>query len=210
MNRYSASFKDGSKFTLYGSGYFNDKPVFYRHHYSNLVAFSVEVAEKGFPICITDNESNEILSFDNIEAFNLWFENNQAKDIDFGFTDLNNLLEVEKECNNRLDKLVSFLLQEVKELKSEREFNPWRIDGGYKFLDMVCKVTLVSIKNFESRTNITSNKLQVFKQIYSFPKDLIEYSKAFGEIQSEKLIEMCKSNLDLILDLKMNLESNKI
>jgi hypothetical protein len=209
MNRYSALFKDGSKFSLYGSDYFSDKAVFYRQHYSNLIAFSVEVAEKGFPIYITDNETEELLSFDKMESFCMWFENNQAKDIDFGFGELNYVLEIENECYKRTDRLVSFILQEIKELKSEREFNPWRIDGGYKILDMTCKVAIVSIKKFESRTNLASDKLTIFKKLFAVPKDLIEYSKTFDKIQPEKLIQMCKFDLELILEFKKNLESTK-
>lgn len=209
MNRYSALFKDGSKYTLFGSEYFNDKAVFYRYHYSNLIAFSVEVAEKGYPICITDNESKESLKFDKMETFKIWFENNQAKGIDFGFSDLEDITEIENECYKRVDKLISFILQEIKELQSEQNFNLWRIDGGYKVLKMICNVSIVSINSFESKKISSSDKLTIFKRIFDVPKELVDYSQTFDNIQPEKLIRMCKSNLGLVLDLKKSLEPIK-
>lgn len=209
MNRYSVLFKDDSKYTLYGSDYFNDKAVFYRHHYSNIIAFSIEVAEKGYPICITDNESNELLNFDKMESFKLWFEKNQAKGIDFGFSELDDLNKIENECFKRVDKLISFILQEIKELQSEQKFNTWRIDGGYKVLKMICNVSIVSINSFESRTISSSDKLTIFKRIFDIPKELIDYSQTADKILPEKLIRMCKSDLSSILKLKKSLEPIK-
>ncbi|GGD72639.1 hypothetical protein GCM10011514_40930 [Emticicia aquatilis] len=209
MNRYSVQFKDGREYTLYGSDYFNDKAVFYRHHYSNLIAFSVVVAENGYPISIKDNESKELLNFDKMESFKLWFEKNQAKGIDFGFSELDDLKKIENECYIRVNKIISFILQEIKELQSEQKFDTWRIDGGYKVLKMICNVSIVSINSFESRTNLSSNKLTIFKRIFDTPKELVDYSQTADKIKPEKLIRMCKSDLNSILNLKKSLEPIK-
>ena len=212
MIRYKAEFKDGAEFSLFGEDYFNDKPTFNRHHQTNVVAFCVIVAEKGFPIKIKDVYLEESQSFQNIESFNLWFQRHQSIDFDFGFSDLENLNDIENECKKRIDNIINFLTIELKELLSIKEFNPWRLDGGYKSLERTCRVSIASLESCNTRLNFSSYKLSVMKEIFIVPVNeidnlsLISYSKTHSDIVPEILIELCRKNLEKLKKLKLNIE----
>lgn len=212
MIRYKAEFTDGTEFSLFGEDYFNDKPTFNRHHQTNVVDFCVFVAEKGFPIRIKDIYLGESLGFQNIESFNFWFQRHQSIDFDFGFSGLVSLADIENECIKRIDDIINFLIIELKELLSIKEFNPWRLDGGYKSLERTCRVSIASLESCNARLNFSSYKLNVIKEIFIVPMNkidnlsLISYSKTHSDIVPEILIELCAKNLERLKKLKLQIE----
>ena len=72
MIRFTAKFKDGSEFLLFGEDFFNDKRVFSVMHYLKLIDFREEVCKKDKPIETFDKNIQETLKYSNSRDFNNW------------------------------------------------------------------------------------------------------------------------------------------
>ncbi|MFC5048827.1 hypothetical protein [Aquimarina hainanensis] len=153
---------------------------------------------------------NEIL-FSSDKEFDDWYTKNQSRDFDFGFSDLTNESEIINETKIRMNQILNFLKDELSKLEKS-SLDPWRIDGGYKELEKKLIVAQNSIEVIESR-NSEFSKSDTFKQIkkgFKIPQDIkidsyniVAFSKqAHEKLDQSKLIELCKSNINQIIEQK--------
>ncbi|WP_440066948.1 hypothetical protein [Tenacibaculum discolor] len=195
--RYNAIFKDGSQFSLFGSEYFNDMHVFWKSHQSNLIRFSAEVCKKGRPIKVIDNE-NEIV-FNNELEFDNWYKMNQSQQLDFGFSHLTDNETIFDEGKVKIDKMIEFLETELNDLKT-KPFDPWKHDGGYKELDQLCHISIISLEIINSKIGL-NDKLRLIKTCFETPikfvidnHNILTYRKKLPHerIDPKKLISFCE------------------
>lgn len=207
MVRYIAKFEDGRNFLLYDEEYYNDKAVFWRSHVSNAFGFMVEVCKKGIPIEVLDKKADKLIKFESRQDFTEWFEKNQALKPDFGFSELSNEEAIIKEAKKRVNELMEYFQLEIQELK-EKNFNPWRIDGGYKQIELASNLGFYSIENIQNKNIIdaTESFINIYKECFLIPtkmkvddETVIAYSKkGHEELNPIKLIRFCEANLQAI------------
>jgi len=193
---FRAIFNDNSEFSLYDSSYFNDKAIFNLKHQSNLISFSVKIAEYGIPKSIIDDSENTI-EFKNSESFETWFKRYQSVSFDFGFADKVDKKEITAECKKRNDLIIELLTNEIKELKKEQKFNTWRLNGGYKNIE---KLVLVTNKSIEQLENKKVEYLKTTKLIFKIVEksNIISHSKKHNEIEPDKLLTQIEKTLKKI------------
>lgn len=219
MIRYIAHFKDNSQFSLYGDDYFNDKAIFNRHHHSNLVDFSKNVAAKNRPYKVSDQYKNIEILFNNDAEFDEWYKINQCSEPDFGFKTIeskNDIIEskeiIIQEAFEKIDRMIDFIKLEIENLTIERQFNHWRIDGGYKVLDTITKTSIESINRIKEINILPLNLVEKLDLIFRIPStthshktDLISYSRKSLEIDTNLLLKLLRENLELINSNKNDL-----
>ena len=209
MNRYKAIFSNGSTFALFGESYFADKAVFWRHHQAHLIQFRQQVCLFGRPEAIFDNDQNLKIPFPDPGAFDVWFSNHQSANIDFGFSDLDQLDAARSACLNRIEKMTGLLRIEWKLLNSHK-FDPWRIDGGYKELECLASLGDLSLEIlYRDHPGWSGDpQLAVAKACFQFPLSengrhpaLINYSKLpHQELDPNLLKRLVMFNLEGLND----------
>ena len=75
--KYSAVFKNGNTFNLFGEEYFNDRVEFNRVHRSSLKNFFELVEKNGKPISIVNLFDNTEIDFLSSDDFDEWFNKHQ-------------------------------------------------------------------------------------------------------------------------------------
>jgi hypothetical protein len=75
--KYKIEFKNGDTTSLFGEGYFADKPTFWESHQTTLNDLYKNVLNSEFPLIITDLEINTILKINTLQEFNIWITKNQ-------------------------------------------------------------------------------------------------------------------------------------
>ena len=205
--RYSVTFKDLSEFSLYGEEYFADKAIFWRVHQTHLISFRLYICKKGYPIQVHDELNNELKSFKEPIEFIEWFKKHQSPNTDFGFGELDNSDEIVVAIKHRLKRILDWHKRELNDLSSKK-FDAWRLDGGYKELELITQLGLASFQVLEQKNEIIPKSPEYIKlkngialplesKINSI--NIINYSKqAQDKLNKERLIEFCKQNISLL------------
>ena len=206
MIQYTAKFNDGSIFYLFGEDYFNDKRIFYQCHLSKLISFRKEVCKKGFPTSIFDDKTQKNIEFTNKRDFNNWFFVNQSNDIDFGFSQMCGIIEIYFEVQKRIELLINYIEKELFILKNE-VFNPWHIDGGYKYIEeqvILGRCSLERIQKENKHLDKYQKIIAILRNYFTIPEETKYLKETIISIKNLKHKEL---NKDLIIKLfELNLE----
>jgi len=209
MIRFEVKFSNGSKYSLYGKDYYNDKRVFWEDHRSNLIGFCSNVCEKGIPLEVYDKELEVTTKFKNKVEFENWFKENQSPEPCNCFEDVFDDQSFYKRGKKDISEMKDFISNEIDRLK-KKPFNVWSVDSGYKILKMKSKVGLASIKVIKDcwdENKIDENLIKELELIYNIPNQpfiesftLLNYTRQKHEnIDPKDLIFLLQKNLDLII-----------
>lgn len=211
MTRFTAKFKDGSEFLLFGEDFFNDKRVFSVMHYSKLIDFREEVCKKDKPIEIFDKNIQETLKYSNSRDFNNWFFANQSNDLDFGFSYLNRKSAIFFEVKKRIEMMINFIEEELNTLETEK-LNPWRIDGGYQYLLEQTTLGICSLNRIQSESKHLEDwkYFDVLNGYFTIPSKIKYKNETIfsiaklkhEELNSDLLINLCKMNLKELVKIR--------
>jgi len=211
MIRFIVEFKDRSKFLLFGEEFFNDKRVFSNMHYSQLISFREEVCKKDKPIKVFDKKTKKSFKYLNSKDFDNWFFVNQSNNLDFGFSYLTRKSAIFFEAKKRIEMMIIFLEEELNTLKTE-SLNPWRIDGGYKYLLEQTTLAICSLDRIRLENKHLENwkYFDVLIEYFTIPSKLkyknetiISIAKLkHEELNADLLINLCEMNLRELIKIR--------
>ncbi len=206
FGHYNIKFKDTSEFKLHGSDFFGDRIEFSRHHNENLLHFSLEVCNKGRPARLYTSYEDKILTFNSDTEFDEWYLKNQSRNLDFGFSDVKTIEELNIEVNKRIEVIKTIFIEDLEDLQSGELYFRYYYERYNRLLKEV-KISLKSIDVLLSKHQFDEEKLKKFHLLFQSPlleiegkKSLAFYNKTTEKTISKKeMIQLIKTHYSLFI-----------